>query len=187
MRAARLIMAALISVPLGAMAIAQDQSPRSEATPPHEATAPEATPSQEATPGHSALQEGQTSQSCLGNITFSQEFLARYPRAGGACREVKKENGEAWARFDADVVRVRRNRITANFLDRYNNPVGTVTFDAQPDATIEVNGHATRFARLMPGDRLSFWMPESRVGFYAKPGTPESTKLAVVGTEPAQR
>lgn len=181
MRAAKLVVAALISVPLGALA--QEQSPSQEPASPSEATHP----SSEAAPGHSALEEGQTSRSCISNITFSQEFLSRYPRAGGACREVKVENGEKWARFDADVVRVRRNRITANFVDRADRSLGTITFDASPDARVEVNGRPERFSSLKRGDKLSFWMPESRVGFYAEPGASESTKLAVVGSAPTQR
>lgn len=173
MRAAKLILAALIAIPVGALA--QNESPQSES------------PHAHATPGQSALEEGQTSTSCISNITFSHEFLTRYPRAGAACREVKVENGMKWARFDADVVRVRRNRVTANFIDRHDQNVGTITFDASPDARVEINGQPMRFSHLKRGDKLSFWMPESRVGFYAVPGASESTKLAVVNTTPARR
>ena len=169
MRVAKFFMAALIAMPVGALA--QNEAP--------------AEPN--ATPGQSTLQEGQTSRSCISNITFSQEFLARYPQAGGACREVKVENGEKWARFDADVVRVRSNRVTANFVDRYGKALGSITFDAARDARVMVNGRRVRFSTLKRGDKLSFWMPESRVGFYAEPGTQESDKLAVVNTAPAHR
>ena len=169
MRAANVILAALIVTPLAALA--QGQSP-SETAPPSESAS-----------GHAALEEGQTSRSCISHITFSQEFLERYPKAGAACREVKVENGEKWARFDANVVRVRRNRVTADFVDRYDRSVGSITFDASPDARVEVNGRAERFSSLRPGDKLSFWMPESRVGFYAQPGASQTTKLAVVGSE----
>lgn len=169
MRAAKFIMAALIALPVGALA--QNETPSE----PH------------ATPEQSTLQEGQTSRSCISNITFSQEFLSRYPQAGGACREVKVENGEKWARFDADVVRVRGNRITANFVDRFGKALGSITFDASRDARVLVNGRRMRFSTLKRGDMLSFWMPESRVGFYAEPGTQESDKLAVVSTGAASR
>jgi hypothetical protein len=52
---------------------------------------------------------------------------------------------------------------------------------------VDVNGQPIRFSELRTGDKLSFWMPQSSVGFYAEPGAPESTKLAVVSTEPARR
>ncbi len=168
MRAARLTIAALIAIPIGVLA--QSQTPQSQST-----------------QGQSRLEEGQTSRSCISNITFSQEFLARYPKAGGACREVKVENGQKWARFDADVVRVRGYRVTVNFVDRYNRDLSTITFDAARDARAMVNGREMRFSSLKPGDKLSFWVPEDRMGFYAKPGASQTTKLAVVSTAPARR
>jgi hypothetical protein len=166
MRTRKFIMAALIAMPIAALA--QNDSP--------------------ATPAQATLQEGQTSSSCISNIVFSQEFLARYPNAGAACTQVKMEGGKKWARFDADVARVKGNRITANFVDRSDRSVGTVTFDAAPDAEIDVNGSTKKFSDLQKGDKLSFWMPEDRVGFYAKPGAAsETSKLAVVSTGPPQR
>jgi hypothetical protein len=135
----------------------------------------------------SKLAEGQSSSSCISHIVFSQEFLSRYPRAGAACREVKVEKGLKWARFDADVVRVKGNRVVASFIDRYGHRVSSITFDASRDARVDVNGQSTAFSSLKPGDQLSFWIPEDRVGFYARPGASQTTKLAVVDTSHARR
>src|SRR5262245_54796825 len=168
MRAAKLSAILLIALPIGALA--QDEPPQPQSK-------------QEQAP----MEEGQTSSSCISNITFSQDFLSRYPTAGNACREVKGENGKKWARFDADVARVSGNRVTANFVDRFDKKLGTITFDAASDARVQVNGRPMRFSSLKPGDKLSFWMPEDRVGFYAEPGASETTKLAVVENAPAQR
>jgi hypothetical protein len=168
MRAVNLTAAALIAMPLAALA--QDQSPQ-----------------QGTTTSTQRLEEGQTSSSCIKNITFSQEFLTRYPNAGAACREVKVEDGVKWARFDADVARRSGNQVTANFVDTFNRKLAAITFEATPDARVEVNGRPVPFRGLRVGDRLSFWMPESRVGFYAEPGTSESDKLTVVSNTPAQR
>jgi len=168
MRGAKLYLAVLVAMPIGALA--QDQARPAQAT-------------QE----QSRLEEGQSSSNCIGNFTFSHEFLDKYPNAGAACREVKVENGERWARFDAHVARVRRNRVTANFVDRSDRSFGTITFDAAPDARVYMNGRPMRYALLKRGDKLSFWMPESRVGFYAEPGASETTKLAVVSTNPVRR
>ena len=44
-----------------------------------------------------------------------------------------------------------------------------------------------RLSALRPGDKLSFWMPEDRAGFYAGPQALDSDKLAVVDTAPARR
>ncbi len=174
MRLAQVTMAALIAMPLGALA--QNESAQ-----------PESTPAQSESTQAQALQEGQSSRSCISNIVFSHEFLARYPNAGGACREVKVENGTKWARFDADVTEVRGNRVTADFVDSYDRKLSTIVFDAHPDERVTVNGRSTRYSSLKPGDKLSFWMPADRVGFYAKPGASKSTRLAVVSQTPAER
>ena len=168
MRLAQVTVAALIAMPLGALA--QNESPQ-----------------QESTPAQSKLEEGQSSTSCISNIVFSHEFLERYPNAGGACREVKVENGHKWARFDADVAQVRGNRVTADFVDRYDRKLTTIVFDAPSDARVTVNGRSTRFSSLQPGDHLSFWMPEDQVGFYAQPGASEQSKLAVVSKKEVER
>ena len=168
MRALKLTVAALIAMPLGALA--QGQSMQSQSTTPTTRPA-----------------EGETSSSCIKSITFSHEFLERWPRAGAACREVKVENGAKWARFDAEVVRVRGSRVTANFVDTFGHKLNTVTFDAASDARVEMNGRPTRFRSLRRGDKLSFWMPESRVEFYSAPGASDSEKLTVVSSTPAKR
>ena len=175
MRLAQVTMAALIAMPLSALA--QNESAQ-----------PESTPAQsESTPAQQPLQEGQSSTSCISNIVFSHEFLARYPNAGGACREVKVENGHKWARFDADVADVKGNRVTADFVDRYDRKLETIVFDAQSDARVVVNGRTTRYSDLKPGDKLSFWMPDNQVGFYAAPGASQQTKLAVISRTPTER
>jgi hypothetical protein len=131
--------------------------------------------------------QGEAGLSCIKDVVYSQEFLARYPKAGAACREVVQINGEKWVRFDADVVKVKGNQVTANFLDSYKTAVGTVTFAATPDARVVVDGKKTKYSALRQGDTLTFWVPESRMGFYAAPGASESTKLAVVSDTAKQR
>ena len=138
-----------------------------------------------ADPANSAADEPKLS--CIKDIVYSQEFLARYPKAGAACREVVMKNGMKWARFDADVVEVKGKEVTANFLDSFNQPLSKVTFVASPDARLIVEGKEAKFSSLNKGDTLSFWMPESRVGFYAEPGASESTKLAVVDTKSSRQ
>jgi hypothetical protein len=175
MRAAKFSVAVLMAMPIGALA--QDQPAQTEQAPQQHHSAQ----------GQSKLEEGQTSSSCISNFTFSREFLTRYPDAGGACREVKMENGQKWARFDASVARVARNQVTANFVDRADRNVGTITFEAKPDARVEVDGRPQRVSSLRQGDKLSFWMPQDRVGFYAEPEALDTMKLAVVDTGETQR
>jgi hypothetical protein len=90
------------------------------------------------------------------------------------------EGGKRWARFDADVVHTFADRVTVNFVNRHDKGVGTVTFAAPPNDQVQVNGGTKKFRDLQTGDKLSFWMPEDRVRFYAQPDAASSTKLAVV-------
>ncbi|MEJ1964941.1 MAG: hypothetical protein WDO56_26760 [Gammaproteobacteria bacterium] len=133
------------------------------------------------------LAQDEVKLSCIKDIVYSQEFLAHYPKAGAACREVLVRDGTKWARFDADVVKVKGNEVTASFIDSYKNPVATLTFAAAPEARVTVNGKETKYSDLQKGDTLSFWMPESRVGFYAAPGASKVTQLAVVNDSASKR
>jgi hypothetical protein len=125
--------------------------------------------------------------SCLDGIVFSQEFLQKYPNAPRACREVVVKDGKKYARFDATVVDVKKDAVTADFMDTYNQKVTTVTFTTTPDARVQMEGNEVKVSDLKTGDTLSFWVPESRAGFYAAPGASEAKKLAVVSTTPATR
>jgi hypothetical protein len=131
--------------------------------------------------------ETTTSTSCMNKIVFSQEFLTKYPNAGKACREVVTKDRKKYARFDANVVNVKGNEVTADFMDSYNNKVSTVTFSTKPEARVQMEGTEVKVSELKAGDKLSFWVPESRAGFYAAPGAAESRKLAVVSTKAAER
>jgi len=134
-----------------------------------------------------ALAEETPKLSCIKDITYSQEFLARYPKAGAACREVVMKDGKKWARFDADVVDVRGNQVTANFNDRYKQSVATLTFSAAPEARLTIGGKEAAFSELRSGDTISVWISESRMGFYAKPGALEISKFAVVSNTSKMR
>lgn len=147
------------------------------------ALAPFAALAQDAPPPNSPA----TNNSCISQIVFSQEFLQKYPNAGAACREVVVKDGKKVARFDAKVVDVKGNEVTADFMDRFNNKLTTITFTTSKDARVQMEGREVKVSELKAGDRLSFYVPESRAGFYAAPGAAESRKLAVVSKEPAER
>jgi len=129
----------------------------------------------------------QSKLSCIKDFTFSHEFLAKHPNAGAACREVAIKDGMKWVRFEAEVTKVQKHQITANFLDSYNNTVATLTFKASPDARLEVNGSESGYDDLKSGDKLTVWMPEAKVGFYAEPGALKSERLSLVSDDTAQR
>jgi hypothetical protein len=117
---------------------------------------------------------------CVKDITYNAKFLQQYPNAPAACREVIMKNGQKWARFEADVVKVKGEDVTAHVLDAYENTIATVTFKASPDARVTVDGSPTKYSSLQTGQKLTFWVPDAVEGFYAAPDATKATKLAIV-------
>ena len=120
--------------------------------------------------------------SCAKDITYSEEFLAKFPDAGGACQEVRIVNGEKWARFNAQVKYNKDSRITVDMLnaagDHWGDPL---TFDYTPDATLTLENKKVKAAHAIEkGDKVVVWIPERRFGLYALPGASESQQFKLV-------
>jgi hypothetical protein len=120
--------------------------------------------------------------SCSRDITYSEEFLAKYPDAGGACQEVKIANGEKWARFNAEVKSNKDGRITVDFLNTAGRHWGDpLTFAYTPDATLTLeNKKAKAASAIKKGDKIVVWIPERRFGLSAQPGASESQQFKLV-------
>ena len=127
-----------------------------------------------------------TELNCIKDITYSEAFLKKYPTAGAACREVQMRGGEKWVRFVAKIADVKNDQFTANFIDEFQNTVETVTFAAHAGDKVSINGKEVDVATLKQGDTLDFWWPQSRLGFYAKPGTEKMKELRVVSVSPSE-
>jgi hypothetical protein len=127
--------------------------------------------------------QNQAGLSCIKDTLYSREFLTKYPRAPAACREVVMRDGQKWIRFEAEVVSVTGNDVNANFIDEFDQVVANLTFAAQPDARVVVDGREMKYSALQKGDTLTFWMSENRFGFYGSPNDNPGDKLAVVSSE----
>lgn len=130
-----------------------------------------------------------TTLSCVKDITFSQEFLAKFPRAGAACNQAIMINGQKWVRFNAEVKNVQSSHLTVDFIDRDKRPVESATFAFDPTARVTLdNGQEMSASKLDKGEKLVVWMPESRIGFYAEPGADASKHFALVSeSAPTER
>src|SRR4051812_5466804 len=73
---------------------------------------------------------------CTKDMSYSAEFLARFPNASAACNEVVKANGQKWVRFNAVVKKREGNHLTVNFIDSHHNAVATMTFSFDPTAQV---------------------------------------------------
>jgi len=127
--------------------------------------------------------------SCVKDMVYSQEFLAKYPRAPAACNELIVSQGEKWARFDAEVKNRQGLHLTVDFIDHQSRPVATMTFEFTPDATLTLSEkHAVKpVGYLHEGDKIVVWVPEKRFGFYAEPGAAESKHFALVSDNSAKK
>jgi hypothetical protein len=121
--------------------------------------------------------------SCIKDVTWSHEFLERYPNAAPACREVKVKDGEKWVRFEAKVKGVKKNEVTLDFLNVRGDTLATATVAPKEASRLKVGGKDVKYSSLRAGDTLDVWMPESRLGFYAEPGASEVTELPLVRRE----
>lgn len=128
-----------------------------------------------------------TQLNCIKDVTYSHEFLAKYPKAPAACQEVVEANGQKWVRFNAKTRSAHDGQATFDFMNSYGNPVATLTFAFTPDAQVTVDGRPVMASSLKGGEEVVFWMPEKRFGFYAQAGAPESQKFRLVSTETSQK
>jgi hypothetical protein len=65
-------------------------------------------------------------------------------------------------------------------LDDFNHPVVTVNVTAaDAKQAVVLNGQEGKWSDIKVGQKISLWMPESRIGFYAKPGSMDKGELAI--------
>ena len=133
----------------------------------------------------SAVAQGQPQPNCVKDVTFGKEFLAKFPDAGVACREVKVVGGEKWVRFGAEVKTNKDSRITLDFLNSQgDHAVYPMTFLYTPDATLTLENNKVKAASAVEkGDKIVVWIPESRFGLYAQPGVAESKQFRLASDD----
>jgi hypothetical protein len=125
---------------------------------------------------------------CIKDVTYSQEFLAKYPNAPAACQEVVVANGQKWVRFNAKTKdAAARGEVTIDVMNSYGTPVATLTFAFTPDAQVTVGGKPVMASSLKGGEEITIWMPENRFGFYSQAGAPENQKFRLVSRETSQK
>jgi hypothetical protein len=132
---------------------------------------------------HADEPKDQAGLSCIKDIQFSHEFLEKYPNAAPACREVKIQNGEKWARFETKVKSVSKGKVTVDVLNVRGDSLAEVTVAPAADAKLKIEGKEAKYSSLRPGDTLDLWMPENRFGFYSEAGAAKVNELPIVGRE----
>ena len=121
---------------------------------------------------------------CTKDISYSTEFLAKFPNASAACNEVVEANGQKWVRFNAVVKSREGNHLTVKFIDSHHNAVATMTFSFDPTARATLEDNEQRAATLLDeGEKLLIWMPENRIGLYAKTDATQAKQFTLVSDD----
>lgn len=91
-------------------------------------------------------------------VEFSDSVLQRFPRAREACLDVITRDGEQYAVFKADLLRVSGNtaRIRAKLPDGTRAPAQSIRFD--PKRRVLVNGKGVSPNQLAVGQELTAYV-----------------------------
>jgi hypothetical protein len=106
-------------------------------------------------------QVGFAQEDC-GDIQFTGDIASRFPNARDACLGIVERDGRQYAHFEARIVRVRGEEITAEFK-RPDGTYGTpVSFVPAADARVRIQGRSYRYQDLARGQELSLYLPPDR-------------------------
>ncbi len=96
------------------------------------------------------------------SVKFSDDVLARFPRAPEACLDVISRAGQDYAVFNAKVVQVQGNSMRVRFQlpDGTFGPTQTVT--PPPDFRVLIDGTPMRVSELQPNQNLKAYVEVSR-------------------------
>ena len=96
------------------------------------------------------------------DITLTGPIAERFPRAGDACLEVVEKDGRPYAKFTAEIQRVRGNTVYAKFKMPDGTKTDTYSFDMPADARATIAGRQSRYRALMPKSELNVYLPQDR-------------------------
>jgi hypothetical protein len=103
-------------------------------------------------------------------LHFSKAFLDKYPKAPAACQEAREYKGQRYAKFTARVYLTGKDRTTVEMLDKDGNMVTTFSVRPGPNSSVKMGDHEVKFHDLQKGEKISFWVPEKRLGAQELPG-----------------
>jgi len=117
------------------------------------------------------------------DVTWSEEALERYPNIASACREVMERDGNYYVRFEGVVRRVadRGNRITIDFEGG-----DTLTLMPPENLSLTIDGRQRAPRDLLPGDELTFFVPQDQLAATFFAGQPETAEPQEVPIEDSE-
>ena len=132
-------------------------------------------------------ERNRTTASC-DDVNWNRDMLSQHSSLIDACQEVVDVDGESWARFDAQFVRIEPNGdVIFSVRDRNDRAVEEVTLDPVPGQLAYIDGRATAFSSLRDTDSISLYVPEGQYGFATRPGAPREQLATVVVPSDSER
>src|SRR5882672_5550778 len=110
-------------------------------------------------------------------LTFSHDFLTKYPKAPAACQEARVYKGKRYAKFNGKVYLKGASSMSVRVMNVGGDPIDTVSFKPSTVATVLVNGEPVKLTDLNVGDPITIWVAETRFSFYTAPGKGASPGL----------
>lgn len=115
-------------------------------------------------------------------LVYSQQFLAKYPKAPAACQEARVYKGKRYAKFSGKVYLNSPTGTTVQFFNVAGDPLSTLTVKPSPTAKIMINGETKTYADLKQGDPVTFWVSEKQYAVYSSPGSKSHTPIVAPQT-----
>ena len=103
-------------------------------------------------------------------LTFSQAFLSKYPKAPAACQEARVYQGKRYAKFSGKVSKKDESALSVQVNNVAGDAIDTLSVKPSTTATVIVNGERVKLSDLKSGDPITIWVAETRFAFYASPG-----------------
>ena len=92
------------------------------------------------------------------NMRFSDEVLARFPRAPEACLDVITRDGEQYAVFKAQLDRVSGNTLRLRFRQPDGTYAAAQNVKTSPERRILIDGKPVRVSELAPNQELTAYV-----------------------------
>ena len=116
------------------------------------------------------------------NFHWSAAFLAYFPQAAPACRDVTQKNGVTYARFDGRVAQVDPRLVQVEITDVANIPIAKVAFKTGAGGTVVIDNEVVKVRDLKVDDKLTFWL---RDGQFGTASPPSDQSIAIIQPEAA--
>jgi len=105
------------------------------------------------------------------DLKWGKAFLAKYPKAPGACQDARVYKGQRYAKFVAKVYISSPQFMTVELLDTAGATVTTFSFKPAPGQGVHVNGSLRKFSDMAVGEKLTVWVSEKRLTAMELPGS----------------